>query len=363
MVLILFLMLLTGALPLPFIQSHHLSLFWQLSSIYIIVFLVSTCAQFFNPSTYTLLGDIVPEADLTRAFGLNQIVQSIATIIGPAVAGFLVFGIGIQWILFLNALSFAISFLSIQAIHVSRTSVRTEPEQHKPFFHEFLEGVRFLLGSVVLRTMSISTVMNMVAYGTLGALDIFFVTENLHVSAHIYGFLGASAGVGSIVGALLAGHLVKRFGQIKTSWMAMVAMGILILIFACQTSFLPSLGLFALFGGANAISIVAMEPLTLQATPRMLLGRVSSVTVTSWTLALIIATALAGYLDSTIFNHLHHVILGITFNSVDTLFTGAGVLLIISGIYFGRTLRGVTLTKEGEFSGGATQGLEIENEK
>ena len=144
----------------------------------------------------------------------------------------------------------------------------SEPEQHYPFFHEFREGVRFLLGSVVLRTMSISTIVNMSAYGILGALDIFFVTENLHTSAHLYGFLGAAAGVGSIVGAFLASHLVKRLGQIKTSWLAMVAMGILILIFARQTSFVTSLGLFALFGGANAISIVAMEPLTLQATDR-----------------------------------------------------------------------------------------------
>src|SRR5258706_12816449 len=163
MLLILFLMLLTGALPLPFIQSNHLSLFWQLSSVYITVFLVSTCAQFFNPSTYTLLGDIVPEADLTRAFGLNQVVQNIATIIGPSVAGFLVFGVGIQWVLFLNALSFAISFLSIWAIRVSKTNVRSEPEQHRPFFHEFREGVRFLSGSAVLRTMSVSTIINMIA--------------------------------------------------------------------------------------------------------------------------------------------------------------------------------------------------------
>ena len=35
--------------------------------------------------------------------------------------------------------------------------------------------------------------MNMCAYGTLGALDFFFVTENLHASASLYGFLGAAA--------------------------------------------------------------------------------------------------------------------------------------------------------------------------
>jgi MFS family permease len=212
-----------------------------------------------------------------------------------------------------------------------------------------------------LRTMNVSMIINMGAYGILGALDIFFVTENLHVSAHLYGFLGAAAGGGSIVGAFLANHLVKRLGQIKTSWMAMVAMGILILIFARQTSFFPSLGLFALFGGANAISIVAMEPLTLQATPRILLGRVSSVIVTSWTLTLIIATALAGYLASTVFNHFHRVFLGIPFHSVDTLFTGAGILLIVSGIYFRSNLRGVTLSKETKVFIETIQELETEN--
>ncbi len=105
-----------------------------------------------------------------------------------------------------------------------------------------------------------------------------------------------------------------------------------------------------------------MEPLTLQATPRALLGRVSSVIVTSWTFALIVATAVAGYLDSTVFSHFHHVILGITFSSVDTLFTGAGILLIISGIYFWSNLQGVTLAKGTEFPIDTAQEMEIGGE-
>ena len=105
-----------------------------------------------------------------------------------------------------------------------------------------------------------------------------------------------------------------------------------------------------------------MEPLTIQAAPRALLGRVSAVITTSWTLVLLIATALAGYIDSTVLNHFHHVILGITFSSVDTLFTVAGILLIVSGVYFMRNLQGVTFSKETEDSVNVTKALELRNE-
>ena len=77
---------------------------------------------------------------------------------------------------------------------------------------------------------------------------------------------------------------------------------------------------------------------------------------------MIIATAIAGYLDSTVFNHFHHVVLGITFSSVDTLFTGAGILLIISGIYFRSNSRDVTLSKGIELPVDTTQELETGNE-
>lgn len=47
-------------------------------------------------------------------------------------------------------------------------------------------------------------------------------------------------------------------------------------------------------------------------------------------------------------------------NPLDTLFTLAGLLLIVSGVFFWRQLRGVTLTQE---PGKETAGAEIEHER
>src|SRR2546421_7688180 len=58
-ILIVLLLLVTGLLPPPF----QLPPFGQLAAIYFVVFLVTICAQFFDPCRLALLGDMVSEPD------------------------------------------------------------------------------------------------------------------------------------------------------------------------------------------------------------------------------------------------------------------------------------------------------------
>ena len=327
--LILFLILLTSVSLLT--SGTHFPLLAQLGFIYLIVFLASICAQFFNPSSYSIINEIVPEVDRTKAFGLNHIVQSLATVIGPSVAGLLVFGLGIRWALLLNALSFVISFLSVSAIQLA-TKINKQEVQKSSFFQEFREGLHFFMENSVLKTLTISVILNMLGFGLLTTLDVYFFIQNLHASANLYGFLGASFGIGSIIGASLANQLTSRLSLLRTYCLTTIAMGIVVIIFARQTNAVVALFTFALFGILNALGIVAAEPITMHVTPPELLGRVSSVVITSWSVALIFSTAIAGYLDASL-NHFHTTFLGFTFGPVDTLFTGAGILLIISGFY------------------------------
>lgn len=44
----------------------------KLLAIYAVVFFVSTCSQFFNPSSFALIGDIIPEEYRARATGVEK---------------------------------------------------------------------------------------------------------------------------------------------------------------------------------------------------------------------------------------------------------------------------------------------------
>src|SRR5437588_8843491 len=229
-ILILLLLLPAGILPLPFLDASRLPILWQLGLIYSIVFLESSCAQFFEPSLLALIGDIVDEPYRARATGLIQLMVSLAMVIGPSLATLLFFMIGVQWAFLLNALSFVVSFLAILAIRSPQVAVAGGLERQGNFLREFGQGIRFYVGNPILMTILISGILVVFINGALNALDIFFVTQNLHTSVSLYGLLSTALGAGLIVGAVLASALAQRLGLTRTFWLSLVVGSVLVLV-------------------------------------------------------------------------------------------------------------------------------------
>jgi len=99
----------------------------------------------------------------------------------------------------------------------------------------------------------------------------------------------------------------------------------------------------ALLGLANAGSNVIVGPLKWRATPREFIGRVEAA-FTPMIIALqMVSVSLAGYLTATVLSGLHATFLGMVFTPVDTIFTGAGLLIVCAGVYALVAMRGVIL--------------------
>src|SRR5262249_21156119 len=154
----------------------------------------------------------------------------------------------------------------------------------------------YFVSNRVLTTVLITAMIAMLGGGALNALDIFFLTQNLHAPVHLYGALGATAGVGVLVGALGAGLIASRLRLERTFWLSAVALGLLILIYARLTSFAPALSLLFVIGLPEAAINVAVGPLVLGATPRALIGRVVAVLQPLISLASMLSMVLAGWL-------------------------------------------------------------------
>jgi len=315
----------------------------QLGVIYAVVVLATACAQFFDPSRFALIGDLVPEPHRARASSLMQLPDNLARIVGPALAAPLFFGLGVRWALILNALSFAVSFLAIRLLHTPPSKPSTASGERPHVLHEFEVGLRFFAGNRVLRTILISVVLVVLGFGALNALNIFFVTGNLHAPAALYSVTTTAVGVGAVVGVALAGLLAPRFGVTRTFWASMVALGLIVLVYARLTSFAPAVVLLFLLGIPNAAVDVAIGPLVLHVTPRAYLGRISAVLSPSVSLATMLSLALAGFLDSTLLRGFHATLFGVAWGPVDTIFTLTGLLTVAGGFYAWANLRGVTL--------------------
>lgn len=346
------LLLLTGAISLPFLPAMQLSIYWQLGSIYVIVFLASSCSQFFNPSVLTLVSDIVEPDEQARATGLIQTMAGLAGIFGPSLATLLFFSFGVQWAILLNALSFAISFLAILLIRAPRATLSIEPGQQGHFLREFGEGLRFFATNPVLTTILITGVLIMFYEGSYQALGVFFVTQNLHAPVSFYGFLSTALAAGLTVGALLAGMFAQRIGVARMFWLAIVVEGVLTLVFARMSLFLPALALLCIMGGFIAAVNVAVTPIMLRVTPKQLIGRVAAVVNPVMNLALLLSVSLAGFLDSSVLHNFHARLLGLSFGAIDTIFLITGAIIVASGFYSMIRLRGLDADRQSQPDGG-----------
>jgi MFS family permease len=338
------LILLSGSIPT--ITESTVSAIRPLGEIYGIVALCSTCGQFFGPARLALIGDIVAEPDRPRASSLELTTAYLALVVGPAISAPLFFGFGVQWALAVNALSFLVSFLAVLAIQAPPAAGSPAKGQPSRFLGEFVAGLQFFKGNRILRTILVSIVLAILGFGALDALNIFFVTRNLHAPARFFSLTTTALGVGGIIGAVLAGLFAVRLGVVRTFWLSIVALGIIVLVYSRQTSFGPALVLVALLGIPNSAANVTLGPIMLHVTPRGFIGRVSGVLMPVISAASTISIAAAGFLAGTVLHGLHTRLLGSTWGPVDSIFTGTGLLTVAGGWYAMINLRGITLNDD-----------------
>ncbi len=330
------------ALLAPVAVLASLPLAWRLGAVYGVVVFTTMCAQFFDPARLALIGDVVAESDRPRASGLEQVTSSLAFVVGPALAAPLYVALGAQWAILADALSFVISFLFVLRLRAPRLLLERVSNEPSHAGREFAAGLRIIASNRVLRTLFVAAIVAMLGFGSINALDIFFATGTLHVAAALYGFLEGSAAAGSLAGAIVGGLYAGWLGLTRMLWLSLVALGLLVLVYARLTSFGPALLVLFLMGIPNGTLTVVLNPLLLQVTPRAFVGRVSAVLMTVISVAALLSIAMSGLLDSTILHGFHARLLGVNVGPIDTIFSAAGLLGIAGGLYAFLNLRHVS---------------------
>jgi MFS family permease len=179
----------------------------QLWQVYLLAFLSGCAAALDAPVRQTFVAEMVGDADLTNAVALNSTSITAAQMIGPAVAGLLIAGVGIGWAFLLNGLSFAAVLVSMSFFRLSELhrSARAHPTTSG-----FLEGLRYVWRRPDLKAILIMLFL----IGTFGLnFPIFIATMAVnvfHSDARAFGLLSSLMAVGTVSGALFAASRQKQ---------------------------------------------------------------------------------------------------------------------------------------------------------
>jgi MFS family permease len=252
----------------------------QLWHVYVFAFLHGCAAAFDAPARQTFVSDLVGEADLPNAVALNSTSFNAARMVGPALAGLLIAGVGTGWAFLTNALSFggvlfSLMFLRIGDLHPSRRAVRAPGG--------FVAGFRYVWSRPDLRSM----LLMLFLIGTFGMnFSIFISTMAVtvfHAGAGGYGLLASMMAIGTITGALLAAGRESPRIELLFTGAAFFAFG------CAMAAIMPN---YWMFGGT--LVVIGVSALTITNSTNSLMQLSTEPAMRGRVMAIRLAIALGG---------------------------------------------------------------------
>jgi MFS family permease len=222
----------------------------RLWHVYVFAFLLGCAAAFDSPARQTFVAELVEERDLPNAVGLNSTSFNAARMVGPAIAGGLIAGVGSGWVFLINALSFLAVLGSLSLLHVDRLKPGPRAVRGRG---SFVEGFRYVFGRPDLKVI----LFMLFLVGTFGLnFPIFISTMSVtvfHAGAGQFGLLTSMMAAGSVTGALMVARRAKTGIPVLFAGAAIFGIGCAI------AALMPS---YALFGAALFVVGIAAQTVT-----------------------------------------------------------------------------------------------------
>jgi MFS family permease len=168
-----------------------------------------------NPTRQTFTMEMVGRGRLTNAVSLNTATFTIARILGPTVAGFLIAGVGIGQCFLVNAASFIPILIGLTLMKRDDLYALEDADQSRG---GVVEGLKYVLSVPTLRMLlTIMAVVGTLQYNFQVILPVL-AKETFAGDARTLGLLGAFLGVGMLIGSLTT----AAFGRPTRTYLVIV---------------------------------------------------------------------------------------------------------------------------------------------
>jgi MFS family permease len=247
-----------------------------LAGLVVLALLVGLAEVVGDNSAQTLIPSLVPEQRLTTANGRLWAAETVANqFVGPPLAGLLI-AVGIALPFFVGAGGFAVAAAMVFTIAGSFRPPRSDGPPTR-LSAEIAEGVRWLMGHRLLRSLAISLGVLNAASAMGAAVFVLFGQEVAGLDATGFGLLMTGSAVGAVLGGIAGPRLIRRWPPGTALAAAIVGMGAGELLFGLLSQF-AALWAVSL---VTAVFIVVWNVITVSLRqsliPDRLLGRVNSV--------------------------------------------------------------------------------------
>ena len=248
---------------------------WHIGSLALLLGLVAaqaTCAALGVPARRALPPRLLPPAQVPAGIALQHLSFQVAMLVGPALAGMVISTLGLTWAFTVQAGTFVLAWLGVLRL----PSLPAGDGAARPGLRAITEGVRLVWRRPVLRgsfgTDLFATILAM-------PISLFPLVNQVRFggSASTLGFFLSAVAVGGIAAGLFSGSFTRARRAGRLQLIAAATWGVALAGFGLAEPLWLALGLLAVAGAADTISVVVRAAMVQLDTPDSHRGRVSAV--------------------------------------------------------------------------------------
>ncbi|MCD8509037.1 MAG: MFS transporter [Bacillus sp. (in: Bacteria)] len=280
----------------------------QLWHLYLLGFILYTAGYTFGNAYHTVLPLIVEKNQLTSANAIISFIRTTVSLVGPAIAGFMLVVMNYIYGLTITLLGLFVLLFFTSLLRIPNGNERYEVITQNSMLGDIKEGWRSLVENRELWNLTMMVLLSNIASASTLAVLIFYALDVMNVIEMELGFILSSSAVGGLLAALIAKKVTRwiKRGMLFILALGLESIGYVILFLSMDWYWLAS-GMF--FNGLTG-GIINIHYFTLrqETTPNHLLGRVAGTSSMIMKLAVPFAFIGVGGLAEII--PVHYVFLG-----------------------------------------------------
>ncbi len=254
---------------------------------YALLVLIGATRTFLWPASAAYVASIVPREQLSRAVTFNSGAFQLSSVLGPAMAGLLIWFTHGAWIIYaLNGLAGLICFTLVLSIRHEHKVPPREPVT----FRSLITGFQFVFhNKIILGTITLD--MFAVLLGGAVSLLPIFAKDILASGPNGLGLLRAAMPIGAVICTVIIAHRAPIQKAGRAMLLCVAIFGVATILFGLVNQqclgkyfsapnavwFWLAFGLLALSGAVDNVSVIIRQTLVQILTPDDKRGRVSAV--------------------------------------------------------------------------------------
>ncbi|GAA5197923.1 MFS transporter [Rugosimonospora acidiphila] len=207
---------LLGSIPVAW-WLHWLTVY----QMFVVALLAGVCTVFFDVAYQSFLPHLVGRDNLVEGNAKLESVRAVNQIGGPTAAGLIISWLTAPFAIAVNAASYLGSALFVTRIRRREPRPERAPDAH--LGREIMEGLRFVLGNRMLRSIAACTGSSNLFGSIATALQVVLLAGILRLPPWQIGLVSSVSAVGGLVAAFTATRVARRLGQGPTIWISIGA--------------------------------------------------------------------------------------------------------------------------------------------